>query len=166
MNEWKEIWWIMLSLRGKIAGYEYYGNKAFKHVYLLISSTVLWQHLVPASLLLWMCFIFIAIMNSIEQRILISWANKEVSCPLCKLTACYHVRTAWKTAPTQFHPLHSTSTHPVYLVTYTVPSLPKIWISVTFHCLGHFKEIAQIQCSVLYDLIYKIFTVTSCWVPT
>jgi hypothetical protein len=51
-------------------------------------------------------------------------------------------------------------------VTYTVPSLPKIWISITFHCLGHFKESAQIQYSVLHDLIYKIFTVKSCWLPT
>jgi len=35
-----------------------------------------------------------------------------------------------------------------------------------FQCLGNFKETAQIQCSVLNDLIYKIFTVTSCWLPT
>ena len=130
-------------LKRKIAGYENYANRAFKPNYLLITSTVLWRHLVPASLLLQMRFILIAIMNSIEQRILISWAHQEISCPLCTLTAYYHVHTSWKIAPAQSHPLHSTSTHPLYLYTSPIQS-------------PHFQRSESQLCFIAWVILKKL----------
>ena len=47
-KKWGESQWL---LKRKIAGYENYTNTEFKHINPLITSTVLWQHLVSASLL-------------------------------------------------------------------------------------------------------------------